>query len=91
MGILLQVTRPTTSWFTAILDGISGGSVGDYRGKLPEVVVINSNGERRVLDVLDTEEEANNRAATIRDDFATLDLTDWCDRYEVPESFFDGE
>ncbi len=75
----------------AILDGLSGGPAGDYRGKLPEVVVINSNGERRVLEVLDTQEEANNRAAVIEEDFATLDIDAWCVRYEVPGSFFDGE
>ena len=90
MGISFEVTRPTTSWFIALLDGLSGGPSADYRGKLPEVVVINSNGDRRVLEVLDTKEEADDRAATIKNDFATLDRADWCLRYEVPESFFDG-
>jgi len=90
MGVSFEVTRPTTSWFIALLDGLSGGLSADYRGKLPEVVVINPTGERRVLEVLDTKEEADAREATIRDDFATLDLADWCDRYEVPKSFFDG-
>ena len=85
------MTRPTSSWFIVILDALSGGPSGDSRGKLPQVVVINSNGERRVLEVLDTEEEADDRAATIRDDFATLDLEDWCDSYQVPGSFFAGE
>jgi len=42
-----------------------------------------------MLEVLDTKEE-DDRAATIKNDFETLDRTAWCDRYHVPESFFDG-
>jgi hypothetical protein len=91
MGVRFEVTKPTTSWLFALLDGLTGGPGSDYQGKLPEVAIISSAGEPRVLDVLDTEEEANNRLAVITDDLATLDLDTWCAHYEVPESFFDGE
>jgi len=91
MAISFQVTRPTTSRFITILEALSGGPSGDTRRKLPEVVVINSRGERRVSEVLDAKEEADDRAAAIMDEFATLDLADRCARYDVPGSFFDGE
>jgi hypothetical protein len=60
-----------------------GGSI----KRFPEVVVINSDGRRHVLDVLDTDDEAEERAAVIDRDLQNLDIGEWCERYSVPLSF----
>jgi hypothetical protein len=70
--------------------GPAGGSGGTSSGtirKYPEIAVYNSIGRRRVLDVLDTDEEAERRAAVIEEDFRVLDIVQWCKRYDVPLSF----
>jgi hypothetical protein len=64
-------------------EGIRGGSI----KRFPEVVVLNSVGRRHVLDVLDTDEEAEERAAVIEGDLQILDIGEWCERYSVPLSF----
>jgi hypothetical protein len=51
------------------------------------VAALNSTGQRRVLEVLDTEDEAQARASAIEDDFRTLPVEEWCDRYGIPLSF----
>jgi hypothetical protein len=94
MEAWFEVTKPTTSWLTAFLDILSagtGGGSGDYRGEPPTVAVLNARGERLVLEVLDTMEQANERLETIRAEFESLELGEWCGRYEVPETFFDED
>lgn len=54
------------------------------------VVVRNANGEKRVLEVTKTVEEARDRVAAIEKDFKTLDSAQWCERYDVPLSFVSG-
>ena len=77
-----------------LLNNGSGGPVGGSGGspvgsvkRYPEVAVYNSVGHRHVLEVVDTDEEAEDRAAVIEDDLRTLDTAEWCQRYNVPVSF----
>jgi hypothetical protein len=65
----------------------SGDNGGGTVRKYPEVAVYNSVGTRRVLDVMDTDEAAEDRATAIEDDYKTLDIREWCVRYTVPFSF----
>jgi hypothetical protein len=67
----------------------TGGGPGSGRtvSRYPEVAVYNSIGKRRVLDVTDTDEEAADRAAVIEDDYKSMDIREWCERYNVPFSF----
>ena len=58
--------------------------------KGPSVVVQNRNGEKRVLEVTKTVKEARDRAAAIEKDFKTLNTAQWCERYDVPDSFASG-
>ena len=70
-----------------ILDGGAGVAEPDAGYRYPEVAALNSTGQRRVLEVLDTEDEAQVRASAIEDDFRTLPVEEWCDRYGIPLSF----
>jgi hypothetical protein len=67
---------------------ISGGGtpVGTIR-RYPEVAVYNAAGRRHVLDVVDTDQEAEQRAAVMAEDLETLGTAAWCQRYHVPLSF----
>lgn len=56
-------------------------------GPGPSVVVHNAIGEKRVLEVTKTVKEARDRVAAIEKDFNTLNLAQWCERYDVPLSF----
>jgi secreted protein with Ig-like and vWFA domain len=66
------------------------GGVKSFPGGSPSVVAENSNGEKHVLAVARTVEEAQARAATIEQDFNALSPTEWCERYDVPVSFVPG-
>ena len=70
-----------------ILDGAQGAADRDVGYKYPEMTAYNSMGKRRVVEVLDTDEEAHARASAIEDDFTTLTVEQWCDRYGIPLSF----
>ena len=70
-----------------ILDGAQGAASRDVGYKYPEVVAYNTMGERRVIEVLDTDDEAEQRASAIEDDFRSLTIEEWCDRYGIPLSF----
>ena len=70
-----------------LLDGGAGVAESDPGYRYPEVAAYNSIGERRVLEVLDTDDEAQDRASVIEDDFKTLTIEEWCDRYGIPFSF----
>jgi len=68
------------------VDGIGGSPPGTIK-KYPEVAAFNSVGRKHVLDVMDSDEEAEERAATIEKDLEDLEIGDWCERYSVPLSF----
>jgi hypothetical protein len=69
----------------------AGSGAGDNGGgtvrKYPEVAVYNSVGTRRVLDEVDTDEAAEDRATAIEDDYKAMDIREWCALYIVPFSF----
>jgi hypothetical protein len=64
-----------------------GGGFADYSAGGPTVVADNSHGQRRVIATAKTMEEASQRAGEIEEEFKTLDLASWCERYSVPQSF----
>jgi hypothetical protein len=70
-----------------ILDGGAGVAAPDAGYRYPEVAAYNSKGARRVIEVTDTDDEAQQRASAIDDDFRTLTIEEWCDRYGIPLSF----
>ena len=47
-------------------------------------------GEKHVLAVAQTMEEAEQRANIIEQEFQALSATEWCKRYDVPVSFVPG-
>ena len=53
----------------------------------PEVAVINAVGHRHVLEVLDTDEEGEERAVEIEEELRVLSIPEWCKRYRVPLTF----
>jgi hypothetical protein len=59
-------------------------------GKFPEVACYNFKGDRRVVEVLDTYEQAQERAVVIEEDFKTLDTPEWCERYGISLAFATG-
>jgi hypothetical protein len=70
-----------------ILDGAQGAASRDIGYKYPEVAAYNTIGKRQVIEVLDTDDEARDRASEIEDDFDTMTVEEWCDRYGIPLSF----
>jgi len=70
-----------------ILDGAQGVASRDVGYKYPEVAAYNTIGKRQVIEVLDTDDEAQERASVIEDDYGTLTVEEWCDRYGLPLSF----
>lgn len=89
-SLRFEVTNAKTAWWKAALDLLAGGmasSGSEYVGKYPEVVAINARGNRLVLKVCDTFEQARNSEVIIREDFETLTIDEWRQRYDVPSSF----
>ena len=54
------------------------------------MVAENRTGEKRVVEVTKTMKEAQERAAAVEQDFETLSVSEWCERYDVPGSFVTG-
>jgi hypothetical protein len=87
MGVVLEVLLNTGSGGPVGSSGSSGGApVGSIK-KYPEVAVINAVGHTHVLEVLDTDEEGEERAAEIEEDLLALSIPEWCKRYRVPLAF----
>jgi hypothetical protein len=70
-----------------VLDGGAGVAEPDAGYRYPEVAAFNSAGRRQVIEVVDTDGDAQERASAIEDDFRTLTVEEWCDRYGIPLSF----
>jgi hypothetical protein len=68
----------------------TAGQWESYSAGRPSVVACNSSGEKRVLEVANTVREARERATTIEQDYKTLNIAQWCARYDVPPSFVSG-
>ena len=62
----------------------------DYSGRGPSVVVQNTSGEKRVLEAAKNMKEARARTATIENEYKSLSVAQWCERYDVPASFVMG-
>ena len=73
-----------------ILDGAQGAASRDVGYKYAEVAAYNTMGKRQVIEVLDTDDEARDRASAIEGDFGTMTVEEWCDRYGIPPSFVTG-
>lgn len=90
-SLQFEVTSARTSsphgLLLRILDGAQGVAAPDIGYRYPEVAAYNTIGKRRVIEVLDTDDEAQQRAFDIEDDFRTLTVEEWCDRYGIPLSF----
>ncbi len=89
------VDKPKINWGalfrnTERASPATAGQWENYSGGPPSVVVYNSNGEKRVLEATNTVKEARKRAASIEQDFKTLNTAQWCERYDVPSSFVSG-
>ena len=88
-----EVTKAKVSWGTYFQDLMRprfGGGFKSYSGRGPSVVAENRTGEKRVVEVAKTMREAQDRSATIEQDFMTLKTSEWCERYDVPVSFVTG-
>lgn len=69
-----------------------GGGFAPYSsGRGPAVLAKNPRGEECVIEVTKTMGEAQQRAATIEEDYRMLSTQDWCSKYNVPTSFVSGE
>ena len=85
-----QATKPKINWgtyFQNLFRPKFGGGFEDYADRGPSVVAENSHGEKRVVAVFKTSEEAKQGAASIEGDFERLGAAAWCERYEVPPEF----
>jgi hypothetical protein len=70
--------------------GSASGQFENYSSRGPSVVVWNARGDKRVLEVVKTMNEARDRANSLEREFGTLPVAQWCERYDVPESFLSG-
>lgn len=86
----IEATPAKSSWFRFLMDVVTMGGRGDAADaitKYPEVNVVNRAGERRRLLVLDTWEEAQERASKIADELEAQGPIEWCARNGIPEEF----
>lgn len=90
-SLRFEVTQARTSTphglLLRILDGAQGVAERDVGYRYPEVAAYNTMGEGRVIEVLDTDDAAEQRASAIEDEFRSLTVEEWCDRYGIPLSF----
>lgn len=85
-----QVARPKIKWGTYFQDLFRpkfGGGFESYSDKEPSVVARNANGEKRVIAVFRSLQEAREGATVIENDFKKLGTAVWCERYDVPLNF----
>jgi hypothetical protein len=92
-ALRIEVEKAKVNWGTYLQDMFRprfGGGFQNYSGRGPSVVAHNFNGEKRVLELTKTVEDAQNRATAIKQDFSTLETAQWCERYNVPLAFVSG-
>ena len=66
------------------------GDIPQGVGTLPEIACYNSKGDRRVVEVFDSYEEARERAPVIEEEFRSMGTPEWCERYGIPLAFVSG-
>ncbi len=93
-GLRFQVTeaiKGKLSWRTYFQDkfrpAFGGGFKSYSSARGPSVVATNVRGDECVIDVTNTMEEAQERAAAIEGDYDRMSTEDWCSKYNVPLSF----
>jgi hypothetical protein len=89
------VEKAKINWGTYLQDifrsrGSGSSQFQSYSGRGPSVVVQNTRGEKQVIEVTKSVKEARDRAAAIEKDYKTLSAAQWCERYDVPDSFVSG-
>ena len=91
-----DVEKAKINWGTFFQDmmrsgrGAASSQFENYSGRGPSVVVRNTSGEKRIVEVARTLKEARERAIAIENDFNTLNTAQWCEHYGVPVSFVSG-
>ena len=92
--IRFEVTKTKISYARVLIDlvdglagGRGGGEPSQYLSKYPEVAVYNSRGDRRVIEVLNSNEDAEAFLTKSRSDYQELSVEEWCERYGVPTTF----
>ncbi len=88
-SLRFELHKPTAGWGSAIAEAAMG-DIPQGVGKLPEIACYNSKGDRRVVEVFDSYEEARERAPVIEEEFRSMDTPEWCERYGIPLAFVNG-
>jgi hypothetical protein len=78
------------TYFRDLMRPRFGGGFESYSGGGSSVVAQNSHGEKHVIAVFKTLQQAKDNAVIVESDFRTLGATAWCERYNVPLSFVSG-
>jgi hypothetical protein len=91
----IEVEKAKISWGIFLQNmmrsrGSASSQFGNYSGRGPSVVARNAHGDTRVIEVAKTLKQARDRASAIEEEFHTLDVAQWCERYDVPVSFVSG-
>jgi hypothetical protein len=88
-----EIEKAKISWGTYLRDLMRprfGGGFESYSAHGPSVVAENARGERQVVAVAKTLQEAKDKAAVIESDFETQGAAAWCERHHIPLSFVSG-
>ena len=88
-SLRFELRKPTAGWGSAIAEAAMG-DIPQGVGKLPEIACYNTNGDRRVVEVFDSYEQAQERAPVIEEEFRSMDTSEWCERYSIPLAFVNG-
>ena len=88
-SVRFEVKRTKVSYVRMILDLVSGSGpdAAWYLSKYPEVAIFNGRGDRRVLEVWNSDEEAEHFCSQAQLDYREMPIEDWCEKYGVPPEF----
>jgi hypothetical protein len=95
-GLRFEVTKakqPYARMFIELIGGLVSGSPSSADqssftpSKYPEVAIYNSRGDRRVLEVLNSDEEAQSFLMKAGAAYRNLPTDRWCEEYGVPSTF----
>jgi hypothetical protein len=91
-SLVFSVEKSKIRWGTYLQDmlrarGSASSEFQSYSGRGPSVVVRNGRGEKRVVAVTTSTQEARERAGAMEADYQRMGPAAWCERYDVPLSF----
>jgi hypothetical protein len=92
VALRFETKKPRIQWVGVALDIVSastGGGTSSYSGKV-KVVAFNDAGKHRVIDAMDSDQDAEVRRVAIERDYDLLGTEAWCQKYDVPTSFAEG-